>query len=235
MARAAAEEEQSDHFEKKHSPEEELPLHVLAQNARLVTYTNELKAYVQRCMKYMQTTSDCVHAGKYQQECLTVMVQFLPEWGQDKDYQMKHAVYKKWYGITQDTIKLPAGPIFRAPMETAGLDGRFSDGDADAPPPKRAKGLSPTELFPPTGNERKHPPSVTNVDGKHNDHTLVKLNIDQEKTSQTSPLQAMCDSTTGPKLFKVKLVQAGAEFLPSPKNLIPPSNASKAYPTLPSP
>ena len=115
------------------------------------------------------------------------------------------------------------------------MDGSFSDEDADVPPPKRAKGLSATELFPPTVNARKHPPAVTNVDGKHNDHTPVKSNIDPEKASQNSPLQATCDSTTGPKLFKVKLVQACAEFLPSPKNLIPSSNASKAHPTLLSP
>ena len=65
----------------------------------------------------MQTISDFVHDGKYRQECLTAMVQFLPEWGQDKDYQMKHAVYKDWCGIAKDTIKLPARPIFRDPSD----------------------------------------------------------------------------------------------------------------------
>ena len=65
LARAAAEEEQSDHFEKKDSPEEEVPHFVLAQDARLASYTNELEAYVQRCVKYMQTISDFVQAGAY--------------------------------------------------------------------------------------------------------------------------------------------------------------------------
>ena len=94
------------------------------------------------------------------------MVQFLPEWEQDKDYHVKHAVYKQWCGIANDTIKLPARPIFRdlsddeSPMETAGLDDRFSDGDGEIPPHKRAKLPSATELFPPIGNARKHPPAA---------------------------------------------------------------------------
>jgi hypothetical protein len=154
---------------------------------------------------------------------------------------MKPVVYKEWCGIAKDTIKLPAGPTFRdssddeSPMETAGSDGWFSDGDGEVTPQKRTKLLSATELFPPTGNAKNHPPASTKVENDPNDHTPVKLNLDPEKAPHKSPLYAMFDSTNGPKSFKVKLLQGGAEFLPPQKNLIPSSNVSKAHPKLPSP
>ena len=105
----------------------------------MAMYTTEIEAYVQRCVQYMHTLSNFVDAGKYRQECITGMVQFLPEWEIDPDYTMKDAVYKEWCGIAKDTIKLPADPIFRdpskdtSPMETADSDGRFSDGDGEVP------------------------------------------------------------------------------------------------------
>ena len=43
LARAVAEEEQSDHFKKKEPSEEDLPPHVLAQDARLASYTTSSK------------------------------------------------------------------------------------------------------------------------------------------------------------------------------------------------
>ena len=67
-------------------------------------------------------------------------------------------------------------------METSGSDGRFSDGDGEVPPQKRTKLLSAMELFPPTGNVRKHPPAATQVDGDPNDHTPVKSNLDPEES-----------------------------------------------------
>ena len=88
LASTAAEEEQSDHFEKKESTElplfdlpPELPKHVLTQDEQLASYTNEVEAYVQCGAKSMQTISHFVHAGTFRQECLRGMVQFLPEWG----------------------------------------------------------------------------------------------------------------------------------------------------------
>ena len=168
------------------------------------------------------------------------MEQFLPEWGVGKDYTMKDVVHKEWCHTAKETIKLPAGPIVRdqsddkSAMGMAGSDDRFIDGDAYVPPPKRAKSVSATVLFPATGKAREHPPAVTHVDGNHNDHTPVKSNVDPEKASQNSPLHTTCDTNNGPKSFKVKLVQAGAKFLPPPNLLIPSSNASKLPPALPS-
>ena len=127
---------------------------------------------------------------------------------------------------------MPAEAIFRdesdeePAMGMTGSDGSFSDGDAYVPPPKRAKSVSATDLFPATGKARKHPPAVTNVDGNHNDHTPVKSNVDPEKGSDNSPLRANCDSANGRKSFKVKLMQAGALFLPSP-TLHTPTNKEK--------
>ena len=57
---------------------------------------------------------------------------------------MKDVVYKEWCRTARETIKLPAKAIFRdesdeePAMGMAGSDGRFSNGDADVPPPKRA-------------------------------------------------------------------------------------------------
>ena len=143
LATATAEEEQSDHFDNQPLAEDEVPEFVSAQEARVATYTTKIEAYVRRCVFYMQSQSNYVDAGKYRQECLTGMVQILPEWGKDKDYTMYDAMYKEWYGIAKDTIKLPAGPTFRdmsddeSPMEKAGSDDRFSDGDGEVPPQKR--------------------------------------------------------------------------------------------------
>ena len=144
LGTATAEEEQSDHFEKQALAEDKVPLFVIAQEARVATYTTEIEAYVRRCVFYMQRQSNYVKAGKYRQECLRDMEQFLPEWGVDKDYTMKDVVYKEWRRTAKKTIKLPPGPIFRdqsddeSAMDMAGSDGRFSGGDADVPPPKRA-------------------------------------------------------------------------------------------------
>ena len=64
---------------------------------------------------------------------------------------MKYVVYKEWCRTAKETILLPAKAIFRdesdeePAMGMAGLDGRFSNGDADVPPQKRAKSVSATD------------------------------------------------------------------------------------------
>ena len=99
----------------------------------------------------MQTPSDFVHAGAFQQKYLRGMDEFLPEWGQDEDCQLKHPVYQDRCRIAKDTIIFPKGSTFRdtndndSSMENADLDGRFSDGDAEVPPQKRTKLLSAME------------------------------------------------------------------------------------------
>ena len=75
-------------------------------------------------------------------------------------------------------------------------------------------------LFPPTGKARKHPPAITNVDGNPNDSTPLKSKIDPANVLDQSLLCATFDNGNDPKSFKVKLTQSGAEFLPSPKNLL---------------
>ena len=101
------------------------------------------------------------------------MEQFLPEWGVDKEYTMKNVLYKEWCRTARETIKLPAEAIFcdksdeEPAMGMDGSNGRFSDGDADVQPPKRAKSVSATVLFLATGKARTHPPAVTHVNGTH--------------------------------------------------------------------